>query len=78
MGKQDSSSSSSFPPGLHATLKAQKNAICPPLITQIQGLESNLFKAQTDWRRKLASEVQPESHVFKKKGNEQQFTSTGK
>ena len=41
--------------------------------TQIQGLQSNLLKAQTDLASQIASEVQPETYVFKKKGNEQQF-----
>ena len=41
--------------------------------TQIQGLQSNLLKAQTDLASQIASEVQPETYVFKKKGNEQRF-----
>ena len=32
-----------------------------------------MLKAQTDLASQIASEVQPETHVFKKKGNEQQF-----
>ena len=71
--EQDSSSSSSFPPGFHAILEAQKNAILPAIDSKIQGLQSNLLKAQTDLASQIASEVQLENYVFKKKGNEQQF-----
>ena len=67
--EQDSSSSSSFPPGFHAILEAQKNTILSALGSQIQGLQSNLRKAQSQ----IASEVQPENYVFKKKVNERQF-----
>ena len=70
--EQDSSSSSSFPPGFHAILEAQKNTILSALGSQIQGLQSNLRKAQSQ----IASEVQPENYVFKKKVNERQLTST--
>ena len=41
--------------------------------TQIQGLQSNLLKAEMVLASQIASEVQPETYVFKKKGNEQQF-----
>ena len=71
--EQDSSSSSSFPPGFHAILEAQRNAILSAVDSQIQGLQSNLLKAQTDLASQIASEIQPENYVFKKKGNEQQF-----
>ena len=70
--EQESSSSSSFAPGFHAILKAQKNAILS-VDSKIQGLQSNLLKAQTDLASQIASEVQPDNYVFKKKGNEQQF-----
>ena len=71
--EQESSSSSSFPPGFHAILEAQRNAILSAADSQIQGLQSNLLKAQTDLASQIASEIQPENYVFKKKGNEQQF-----
>ena len=71
--EQDSSSSSSLPPSFHAILEAQKNAILSAVDSQIQGLQSNLLKAQSDLGSQIASEVQPENYVFKKKGNEQQF-----
>ena len=73
--EQDSSSSSSLPPGFHAILEAQENAILSAVDSQIQGLQSNLLKAQSDLASQIASELQPEnySYVFKKKGNEQQF-----
>ena len=38
---------------------------------RIQGLQSNLLKAQSDLQ--VASEVQPENYVLENKGNEQQF-----
>ena len=72
MGDEDSSSSP-IPSDLHAILEAQKNVILSAVNTQIQGLQSNLLKAQTDLASQIASEVQPETYVFKKKGNEQQF-----
>ena len=58
---------------MHAILEAQKNVILSAVNTQIQGLQSNLLKAQSDLASQIASEVQPETYVFKKKGNEQQF-----
>ena len=73
MADEDSSSSPSTPSDLKAFLEAQKNIILSTVNTQIQGLESNLLKAQTDLSSEIASEVQPETYVFKKKGNEQQF-----
>ena len=57
---------------MHAILEAQKNVILSAVNTQIQGLQSSLLKAQTDLASQIASEVQPDTHVFKKKGNEQQ------
>ena len=74
MGDEDSSSSPSIPSDLHAILEPQKNVILSAVNTQIQGVQSNLIKAQTDLASQIASEVQPEtSYVYKKKGNEQQF-----
>ena len=72
MGDEDSSSSP-IPSDLHAILEAQKNVILSAVNTHIQGLQSNLLKAQTDLASQIASEVQPETYVFKKKGNEQQL-----
>ena len=72
MGDEDSSSPS-IHSDLHAILEAQKNVILSAVNTQIQGLQSNLLKAQSDLASQIASEVQPETYVFKKKGNEQQF-----
>lgn len=73
MNDEDSSSLPSIPSDLHAILEAQKNVILSALNTQIQGLQSSFLKAQTDLASQIVSEVQPETHVFKKKGNEQQF-----
>ena len=73
MGDEDSSSSLSIPSDLHAILEAQKNVMLSAVNTQIQGLQSNLLKAKMDLASQIASEVQPETYVFKKKGNEQQF-----
>ena len=73
MGDKDSSSSLSVPSDLHAILEAQKNVILSAVNTQIQGLQSNLLKAKMDLASQIALEVQPETYVFKKKGNEQQF-----
>ena len=72
MGDEDSSSPS-IPSDLHAILEAQKNVILSAVNTQIQALQSNLLKAQSDLASQIASEVQPETYVFKKKGNEEQF-----
>ena len=41
--EQDSSSSSSFPPGFHAIWEAQKNAVLSAIDSQIQGPQSNLL-----------------------------------
>ena len=73
MGDEDSSSSPSIPSDLHAILEAQKNVIFSAVNTQIQGLQSNLLKAQTNLASQIAAEVQPEAYFFKKKGNEQQL-----
>ena len=48
MGDEESSSSHSIPSDLRAILEAQKNVILSAVNTQIQGLQSNLLKAQTD------------------------------
>ena len=69
----EDSSSSSIPSDLHAILEVQKNVILSAVYTQVQGLQSNLLKAQMDLASQIASEVQPETYVSKKKGNEQQF-----
>ena len=71
----EDSSSSSIPSDLHAILEVQKNVILSAVYMQVQGLQSNLLKAQTDLASQIASEVQPETYMYvsKKKGNEQQF-----
>ena len=66
-------SSSAVSPEIRAALDAQKDAILAAVNTQIQGLQSNLLAAQSDLASQIASEVQPDSSIFKKKGNEQQF-----
>ena len=48
-------------------------AILSAIDSQIQGLQSILFTAQPDLSSQIASVVQPENYVLKKKGNEQQF-----
>ena len=73
MGNEDFSSSSSIPSDLHAILDAQKDVILSAVNTQIQGLQSKFLKAQMDLASQIASEGQPETYIFKKKGNEQQF-----
>jgi len=73
MSDEDSSSSLSIPSDSHAILEAQKNVILSVVNTQVEGLQSSLLKAQTDLASQIASEVQPDTHVFTKKGNEQQF-----
>ena len=66
-------SSSAVSPEIRAVLDAQKDAILAAVNTQIQGLQSNLLAAQSDLASQIASEVQPDSFIFKKKENEQQF-----
>ena len=73
MADEESSSSSSISSDLHAILDAQKNAILSAVNTQIQGLQSNLLKSQTDLASQIASKGQGETYILKKKGNEQQF-----
>ena len=41
---------------------------------QIQGVQTNLLQAQSDLTVQIASELQPDTYLFKKKGNEQQFS----
>ena len=41
---------------------------------QIQGLQTNLLQAQSDLALQIASDLQPDTYMFKKKGNEQQFS----
>ena len=54
-------------------LEAQKNAILFAVNTQIQGLQTNLLSAHTKLSSQIAAEIQPDSYIFKKKANEQQF-----
>ena len=56
---------------LSAILEAQKNSILAALNSQIKDLRTSLLKAQSDLASLIASEVQ-DSHVCKKRGNEQQ------
>ena len=72
-GNASGDSSGAVSPAVLAVLNAHKDAILTAVNTQIQGLQSNLLKAQSDLASEIASEVQPDSYVFKKKGNEQQF-----
>ena len=67
--------STSFSPELSAVLEpAQKNAILSAVNSQIQGLQTNLLQAQSDLAVQIATDLQPDNYVFKKKGNEQQFS----
>ena len=59
-------------PELAVVLDAQKNAILTAVNAQIQGLKTNLLQAQSDLAVQIASDLQPDTYVFKKKGNEQQ------
>ena len=63
----------SIPAELGAVLEAQKNAILSAVNLQISSLQTNLLSAQADLSSQIVSEIQPDSYVFKKKGNEQQF-----
>ena len=63
----------SLSPELSSILDAQKNSILAAVNAQIQGLQSNLLQAQSDLAVQIASDFQPDTHVFKKKRNEQQF-----
>ena len=71
--EQESQAGASISPELNAILDAQKNAILTAANSQIQGLQSNLLQAQSDLAVQIASDLQPDTYVFKKKGNEQQF-----
>ena len=62
-------SSSAVSPEIRAVLDAQKDAILAAVNTQIQGLQSNLLAAQSDLASQIASEVQPDSFIFKKGTN---------
>ena len=66
--------SGSLSPELAVVLDAQKNAILTAVNAQIQGLQTNLLQAQSDLAFQIASDLQPDTYVFKKKGNEQQFS----
>ena len=54
--------------GLHAILEAQKTAILSVVDHTNLEFQSNSLKLRLTSRRKLASEVQPENYVFKKRG----------
>ena len=66
--------STSISPELSAVLEAQKNAILSAVNSQIQGLQTNLLLAQSDLAIQIATDRQPDNYVFRKKGNEQQFS----
>ena len=72
MGSEDETRGS-LSPELSAILDAQKDSILTAVNTQIQSLQTNLLQAQSDLAVQIASDIQPDTHVFKKKGNEQQF-----
>ena len=59
----------SLSPELTAVLDAQKNAILTAVNAQIQGLQTNLLQAQLDLAVQIASDLQPDTYVFKKRGN---------
>ena len=42
--------------------------------SQIQGLQFNLLQAQSDLAVQIALDLQPDTYVSKKIGNEQQFS----
>ena len=64
----------SLSPELAVVLDAQMNAILTAVNAQIQGLQTNLLQAQSNLALQIASDLQPDTYVFKKKGNEQQFS----
>ena len=74
MGSEQEAGGSLYPERLTAVLDAQKNAILTAVNAQIQGLQTNLLQAQLDLAVQIASDLQPDTYVFKKKGNEQQFS----
>ena len=59
---------------LAVVLDVQKNAILTPVNAQIKGLQTNLLQVQSDLTVQIVSDLQPDTYVFKKKGNEQQFS----
>ena len=69
------SSAASIPTDLGAILDAQKQAIISAVNSQIQTLQINQaeLSAQAELSSRIAAENQADNHVFKKKGNEQQF-----
>ncbi|KAL9953082.1 hypothetical protein ACROYT_G040442 [Oculina patagonica] len=67
MGEQEGASAS-ISPELSAILDAQRNAILTAVNTQIQSLQTNLLKALSDLAAQIASDLQPDNYVFKKKG----------
>ena len=69
MGSEQETSGS-LSPELAVVLDAQKNAILIAVNAQIQGLQTNLLQAQSDLAVQIASALQPDTYVFKKKGNE--------
>ena len=64
----------SLSPELAVVLDVQKNAILTAVNAQIQGLQTNLLQAHSDLAVQIASDLQPDTYVFKKNGNEQQFS----
>ena len=72
--EESAGASTSISPELSAVLDAQKNAILSAVNSQIQGLQTNLLQAQSDLAVQIATDLQPDNYVFKKKGNEQQFS----
>lgn len=72
--EQEAGGSRSLSPELAAVLGARKNAIFTAVNAQIQGLQTNLLQAQLDLAVQIASDLQLDTCVFKKKGNEPQFS----
>ena len=64
----------SLSPELAAVSDAQRNAILTAVNAQIQGLQTNLLQAQSNLAVQIASDLQPDTYVFKKKGNVQRFS----
>ena len=73
MGSEQEAGGSLFPE-LAVVLDAQKSAILTTVNAQIQGLQTNLLQAQSDLAVQIASDLQADTYVFKKKGNELQFS----
>ena len=57
----------SLSPDLAVVLDAQKNAILAAVNSQIQGLQTNLLQAQSDLAVQIASDLQPDTYVFKER-----------